>query len=370
MQFLADKDKIYVSVEYREGTGHFYAGSHYVSALPGKKNSMKLLDQEAQKAREAADKAAAKSAGKSGQEEDPETLKMYLDKAGRIAFAPHLLGEMDVRYEDGAFDLVLYDRAGILTEQDAVTVRKAWLPEFEYADEKDISCNPQIMEYVGGRAFTVYTESMRDPENDIGWRYAYKLSRTVYELCEPEKDAEQIAAVEAARFLTPEEVTAFNKELDPDLCGFFLSDYRNPTEINWSEVLYNGAGISVQPGKKELDAYLEASGMDELYTDVTAIRGKDLNSFVFKTTGTPYKNALRPLILSWTYLPKYDLYLHMAGDTNHQQIEFSNGWDLGDHTYRLRYTVNAPDREHESWPYEATVRVENGQWTFLSNLPE
>ena len=85
-----------------------------------------------------------------------------------------------------------------------------------------------------------------------------------------EADAEQIAAVEAARFLTPEEVTAFNKELDPDHYGFFLSDYRNPTEINWSEVLYNGAGISVQPGKKELDAYLEASGMDELYTEIMA----------------------------------------------------------------------------------------------------
>ena len=47
MQFLSDGDRIYVSVEYREGTGHFYAGSHYVSAIPGKEDSMELMDEEA-----------------------------------------------------------------------------------------------------------------------------------------------------------------------------------------------------------------------------------------------------------------------------------------------------------------------------------
>jgi hypothetical protein len=258
-----------------------------------------------------------------------------------------------------------------------VTIFENWLPEFEYTDESEISCNPQVMEYVGNKVFTFYTESVRAPEEDIGWRYAYRLIRTNYEYFDPADPSgadtgplRHIDTVEAARRLSSEAIAELDSQLDPNYYGFFLSTYHDPTEIRWSEVFYNGAGIDTSLNETQLSDYMEASGIEELYTDVTAIHEKDIRNFVRKTTGTSYDDAKHPLADSWDYMPKYDLYLFEHGDTNAQHIEFENGWDLGDNTYRLYYTVDAPARGYDSWPYAVTVRIENGQWIFISNLPE
>jgi len=371
-----DESKVYVSVEYREGTGHFYAGSHYAAAVPGKADSLELLDEEAAKADAYIQKVLDKTSDDSGYSEDPSTLKMYLDEDGKPAFARHLAGDLELSYGDGAFDLVLYDSPEDILASDGVTVFENWLPEFEYLSDDDISCNAQIMENVDGKVFTVYTESVRAPEDDIGWRSAYRLVRTRYEYFDPDNaDSDThglcfIDSVDAGRPLDEEEIEKLNHRLDPDRYGFFLSEYHDPTEINWPEVFYDGAGIGKVLTEKQTDELLTITGEEELFTDVTAISGKDIKDFVQKTTGTDYEDAKYPLKGSWTYLPKDDLYAFQHGDTNAQQIEFENGWELGENVYRLHYNGHMPGSDFESWPYKATVRIEDGEWTFLSNLPE
>lgn len=377
VQFLPDKDKVYVSVEYREGTGHFYAGSHYASAIPGKENSLMLLDDDAAAAREKIFEKLEKAGDDNAYGYDEQTLKMYPGTSGKPAFAPHLAGETAVRYNDGAYDLVLYDSPDAVLPSDAVTIFENWLPEFEYTDESEISCNPQIMEYVGNKVFTFYTESVRAPEEDIGWRYAYRLIRTNYEYFDPADPSgtdtgplRHIDTVEAARRLSSEAIAELDSQLDPNYYGFFLSTYHDPTEIRWSEVFYNGAGIDTSLSETQMSDYMEASGIEELYTDVTAIHEKDIRNFVRKTTGTSYDDAKHPLKGSWDPVPNSDLYAFMHGDTNYQSVSFEGGWDLGSDTYRLFYTVSSPDRDFESWPYKVTFRIENGEWIFVSNLPE
>ena len=443
VQFLADDERVYVSVEYREGTGHFYAGSHYVEAVPGREDSMKLLDKEAEKAWDVMQEELAKAnrGAKYAYETDPETMKMYIDRPGRVAFALHLPGELDVReYEEAeACDLILYDSPEILRPEDAAVVFEGWIPKFEYTDEKVPAVHPQVMEFVDGKAFTICAESLRDAENDIGWRAAFELVRTNYEYYDmadtgsdarldsgvktggaktggdaktggsagaggaktggaktggakagsakaggakagtaktgsAEADASDtgaarfIESVEAGRDLTEKEIGSFNKKFDSDYCGFALSDYHDPTQINWDEVLYNGAGISTSLSNKQIEEYLKQVGLEELYTDVTAVRGKDLREFVKRMTGSSYEDAEHPL--SWDYLKKDDLYVFMHGDTNYQPVEFVSGWDLGNDTYRLHYMIHAPGSNFDSWPYKMTVRIKNDQWVFLSNLPE
>lgn len=376
VQFLADGDRIYVSVEYREGTGHFYAGSHYVSAIPGKEDSMELMDEEAAKIDAHIQKVREEADYEKDFVQDPETLKMYIGSDGKPAFAGHLAGDLELNNREDVRDLILYDSPEDVIASDGITVFEGWLPVFDYSKEEGISCNEQVMEYVGDKVFAVYTESVRDPEEDIGWRYAYRLGRTIYEYFDPEDtDADtgalrHIDSVDAARRLDPEEITELNRRLDLNYCGFFLSDYHDPTEINWAEVLYDGAGIDTRITDDQIQELLDVTGEEELYTDVTAIRGKDLQDFVQYMTGTSYDDAQYPLDGSWTYLPKYDLYAFQHGDTNARQIEFNGGWDLGDHVYRLQYTGRSPDHNFGSWPYMATVRIENDRWTFLSNLPE
>jgi len=272
VQFLPAKDRVYVSVEYRQGTGHFYAGSHYVSAIPGKEDSMKLLDEEADTARGKIMEKLQKKAENSSETYEEESMKMYLDGSGKLCFSYHAAGEVGLRYTDGAFDLVLYENPEALSSEDAQTVFENWLPEFEYGSADDISCNEQVMEYVGGKVFTMYTESMRAPEEDIGWRYAYRLVRTNYEYFDSAdasgsdtKGLRHIDSVDAARRLAPEEVQELAKRLNPDYYGFFLSDYHNPTEIKWREVCYGGAGIDKGLTSKQKQAYLDLLGEEEFY---------------------------------------------------------------------------------------------------------
>ena len=375
-QFLADGDRIYVSVEYREGTGHFYAGSHYAAAVSGREGSMELIDDEAEKADVRILKARSEAEYERDFVQDPETLKMYIDETGKPAFAAHLAGDLELSCGEGTQDLVLYDGPEDILPSDGIMIFKGWLPEFEYADENDISCKAQVMEYVDGKVFTMYTESTRAPGEDIGWRYAYRLVRTDYEYFDPEDTAadtgalRHIDSVDAARWLDPEEIAELNKKIGYEYFGFFLSDYHDPTEIDWAEVFYNGAGIETKLNDLQRQEFLEMTGEEEIYTDITAVSGKDVRNYVRRMTGTSYDDAKHPLADSWDYMPKYDLYLFEHGDTNAQHIEFENGWDLGDNTYRLYYTVDAPARGYDSWPYAVTVRIENGQWIFISNLPE
>jgi len=377
VQFLPAKDRVYVSVEYRQGTGHFYAGSHYVSAIPGKEDSMELLDEEADAVRGRLFEKLQKETGNSGETYEEESMKMYLDGSGKLGFSYHAAGEVGLRYNDGAFDLVLYESPEALSSEDAQTVFENWLPEFEYASEDDISCNEQVMEYVGGKVFTMYTESTRAPEEDIGWRYAYRLVRTNYEYFDSSdasgtdtKGLRHIDSVDAARRLAPEEVQDLAKRLNPDYYGFFLSDYHDPTEIKWREVCYGGAGIDKGLTGKQKQAYLDLLGETEFYSDITAIDETDLRNFVKKTTGTPYDDAKYPLKEDWDIVPGTNIYVFQHGDTNYQSVQFESGWDLGNDAYRLHYTVAAPDHDFGTWPYVVTFRIENGRWVFMSNLPE
>ena len=146
--------------------------------------------------------------------------------------------------------------------------------------------------------------------------------------------------------------------------GFFLSDYCTPEMIDWNEVCYCGAGIGLPISDKLYDT-IEAQEED-IYTDVTAISGKDLKEFVLRTTGTDYDVAQRPL--TWTYLYDEDVYYSMHGDTNYQPIELTRGEANGD-IYRLyynRYDFGVDDELE----YVMTAQIsEDNQWMYLSNLP-
>ena len=79
-------------------------------------------------------------------------------------------------------------------------------------------------------------------------------------------------------FKSQEKVEELNRQLDWNYCGFFLSSYHDPSEISWFEVFYNGAGIDTELTDKQRKEYLEQTGEEEFYTDVTAIQEKDIRN--------------------------------------------------------------------------------------------
>ena len=167
------------------------------------------------------------------------------------------------------------------------------------------------------------------------------------------------------RRLTAEELSALSDSVTVTEDGFFLSTYDRPEEIDWNEVFYNGAGVSVEATAEEIAQW--ESWYGELYTDLTVLPISAVEDFVWNMTATPYAFARKPLYPSWDQLDG-ETYCHAHGDTNYEDITFTDGTVDGD-LYRLNYTRwdgrdYAGQRE-----YVVTAYIRGGQWRFVSNLP-
>ncbi|WP_026498003.1 YARHG domain-containing protein [Butyrivibrio sp. WCD2001] len=144
--------------------------------------------------------------------------------------------------------------------------------------------------------------------------------------------------------------------------GFLLRSFTDPHYIDWNEVFYTGAGFDQHGATKEVrDAFLKATGDDEIYTDLTVVSGKDVRDYVKKTTGFDYDEMVNDL--DWVYLEKYDLFISEHGDTNMAFVTVNEGM-LEDGEYTIIYT------NYEGKEYGVTFTEENGTYCFKSNLPD
>lgn len=155
--------------------------------------------------------------------------------------------------------------------------------------------------------------------------------------------------------------------------GFLLSVYDTPAGIDLGELFYAGAGIRTDPleGEKE-QAYLAATGQDELYTDVTCLTTAQLDAFLQEKTGLTYAQMEKPL--EWTYLKDYDLYCSAHGDTNYQKFTCVAGSTVDEKTYTLRFRRDREDMGAEPEPdgyrildCEAVLEKQGDGYRFLSN---
>ena len=144
--------------------------------------------------------------------------------------------------------------------------------------------------------------------------------------------------------------------------GFMLSFYKDPRDINWHEVFYDGAGFDRgYPSDDIVKAYLKETGYDELMTDMTTVSGKDVKKFVKDTTGFDYSEMRSPL--DWVYLKDYDLYVYEHGDTNRTQIDVWDGY-VQNGVYIITYDNNYNGRGIVSYVDEGS------NLRFISNQPE
>ena len=179
-----------------------------------------------------------------------------------------------------------------------------------------------------------------------------------------------MVALSTGQRLTAAELDALNDALSDDDNGFFQCVYSRPEEIDWCQVFYNGAGIGEKADDEIFDAFEDEYG--ELYTGLTVIDYAALEDFVWDRTETEYREARKPLWVEergsdqwWKYLNGKLVFAH--GDTNYRPVEFLSGTKDGD-VYRLIYS-NYINKTYAPRNYVATVRIENGDWIFLSNVP-
>ncbi len=168
------------------------------------------------------------------------------------------------------------------------------------------------------------------------------------------------------RKLSDDEMAKLREALDPACMAFCTTVYACPEEIDWTQVFYNGAGISEEPSETALAEYLSGGGWGEL--DMECLRDERVREFVWKHTLTSYDLADHPLFPRW-FESSDGYYIREHGDTNAFPVEFYEAFADYD-LYKLRYT--RPDLEgygRGASPFELTVYIRDGQWQYVSNLP-
>lgn len=99
--------------------------------------------------------------------------------------------------------------------------------------------------------------------------------------------------------------------------AFLLSYYDEPKQIDLNELFYTGCGLDMEElTDKEVQEYLEWTGMDEVYTEFTRITGEQVASVLKLRLGLTMEEMEQPL--EWCYLTDSDVYVMQHGDTNAQ----------------------------------------------------
>ena len=102
--------------------------------------------------------------------------------------------------------------------------------------------------------------------------------------------------------------------------AFLLSYYDEPKQIDLNELFYTGCGLDMEElTDKEVQEYLEWTGMDEVYTEFTRITGEQVATVLKSRLGLTMEEMEKPL--EWCYLTESDAYVMQHGDTNAQNFK-------------------------------------------------
>ena len=166
--------------------------------------------------------------------------------------------------------------------------------------------------------------------------------------------------------LAGDQLSDLKTVIDPACMAFCTCIYSCPEEIDWTQVFYDGAGLTEEPGDAAMEEYLQDGGWGEL--DMECIREDSLREFVWKNTLTSYDLAEHPLFPRW-FRSSDGCYMFEHGDTNAIPIDIYEAYADYD-LYKLFYMrSNWENYVFDQVPFVLTVYIRDGQWQYVSNLP-
>lgn len=132
--------------------------------------------------------------------------------------------------------------------------------------------------------------------------------------------------------LTDNELAEFTKNLNKiENNGFIIMNYTNIENANYSEVLYNGAGIDIQ-NEVIIKEYEETTAEQGMGVPVKKLKAEEIDMFLRKKTGIIFN--LKEILSKVPYSEKYDAYYFVGGDTNYLELNCMEGYKIGN-----RYVV-------------------------------
>lgn len=174
------------------------------------------------------------------------------------------------------------------------------------------------------------------------------------------------AAADAGRGnerLTPEELEYYNGEFFNGgrfANRFLTSYYYSPRDLDLGELFYNGTGEDIT--QEEVDMIRSMAGEA---LDVGKAGRSRMDSILREYTGFGLDET-ELINLGFAYLPEYDAYYNLTGDTNYVFIEVTEGWRSPEGAVSLVYRQTYPDGEPYPGGAEGLVTLRDGR--FVSNL--
>ena len=262
--------------------------------------------------------------------------------------------EWVVLYRSGAADFLGFDADGEWREWRGMPVLVGDDGALRFVTPEDFVAFEMTGE-LGEDGVLTLSLSLRNPDGSTGGS-THLLERV------PPADVDGFQG----RKLSDAELAQLSSERDPVCMPFCTAVYACPEEIDWTQVFYTGAGITEEPGDDVLDEYRDAGGWMEL--DLECVRDARVRQFVWEHTLTSYALASHGLYNHW-FDSSDGWYIFEHGDTNAIPVDFYEGWADGD-VYRLYYMRSYWENYiFDSIPFVLTVRIRDGQWQYLSNLP-
>ncbi len=172
-------------------------------------------------------------------------------------------------------------------------------------------------------------------------------------------DADEIEASKEAVDLSWDECKEFTELLDSDeYNGFYRVTFDNPKDIDWNEVLADGAGIPREKiTKEDKKFYLDDDrSCNSLDYELIAISGASIKDYIYKHTGT---NIDLKADLLWVYNKDKDVYYNELGYLQYTPCTCVSGVKLND-TYVLEVAADDYDFFDNPNKKMVLIKTKNG----------
>ena len=183
--------------------------------------------------------------------------------------------------------------------------------------------------------------------------------------------ASDIKESEEAVELTQDELNSFTELFGTtEYNGFLVRPFNSVNDIEWSEVLYNGAGIgATDVSEEEKDAFYKQASLDEECGDLIVLRANDIKQFVQSHAGVQYEDMKEQI--GFEYVKDYDSYYSLHGDSNWMSYSCISGEKLGDlYIIQLHNDTNEDVDWHvwETPDIELTFEKNGDVYKMISNV--
>lgn len=200
--------------------------------------------------------------------------------------------------------------------------------------------------------------------NSTGEIYRYDHSSVTHDTSK-----EQNISEDEASHISADELSQIEEMLNtPEVNGFVARNFYDNVESIDLELVFREYHYGEAHTEEIDDEYMLVYSMEELYSPISAVSSEEIKEIYKKYTGKDISDGeIKHRLQHYNYLPKYDVYCDMHGDTSYNRVTCVDGTKEADNTYVI--TVDYGYRSYEEGERSIlTLKKHGDSYIFISNL--